>query len=433
MADPGTAPAGLLARLSRSPHLVRHGRALLGVGLVSGVGVAATAAFQFVAIRGLGPAEYAVLASALALLNVASIGSSALRNSVAVAVADAGAASATSARPRRRDGSITEAWVLGAVCTVGLAVAAPLASGGLDVWVLALVALAVAPYFLFSRAQGLLQGGGRAKAVVLWSSGAQVAQLVLAAVVLLLGGGATVVLAALAFVAVAGAVGSSVQAARERLTTSARPFGRDTTVVMALTIVFAWLISMDVVLVRAGAEPVVAGGYAAAVVVVKSTLIVPATLSLYLLPRFVARRGDAAMSRTGTNVTVMIALAGGLAMVAVVALLGDLVVSVFGGGYETVGEVLVPLALAWVPWAAIQALLIRVTATRSRTGLAVLLTAALVQWTGARMILPDLMGFIVFSGVLGTVIALALFIVHLRAAARAATSESVDPVNWRGP
>lgn len=398
-------------------HAQQHARALAGVLVVSAVGVASTAAFQLLVIRGLGPSVYGLLASFLALINVASIGSAALRNSVAVATAEA------RRRPVRRgprlDGSTIEALVLGAICTVGVLVASPLLGSG-EVSPLALVfaALTVGPYFLFARAQGLLQGAGRARAVVLWSTGAQVLQLGLSVVALALGWSAVGVLGALLLTSVLGTVGAAAQARRGALGTGPRAFSADTVVVLLLTVVFTWVTSMDVVLVRGGSPADVAGAYAAAVTVIKTILIVPSTLSLYLLPRFVARRDDSSMTRLGVAVTLGITLVASLVMVGLVTWLGDVVAAIFGDGYAQTAELLPLLAVAWIPWAMAQGLLIRLTAASTRVGVGALLVLALVQWFGGKAALPSVETFIVFNGAVGVAVLVAFLAAHLHLSRR---------------
>ncbi|MFP3671074.1 hypothetical protein SB717_38990, partial [Priestia sp. SIMBA_032] len=78
-----------------------------------------------------------------------------------------------------------------------------------------LTAAAMIPNFLFARAQGRLQGAGDSRAVVWWSTGAQMAQAVLALVAVLLSAESSAILAILVLTALAGAVGASLQARRE--------------------------------------------------------------------------------------------------------------------------------------------------------------------------------------------------------------------------
>jgi O-antigen/teichoic acid export membrane protein len=162
-------------------------------------------------------------------------------------------------------------------------------------------------------------------------------------------------------------------------------------------------------------------------VLVKTSLIVPGTLSLYLLPRFVSRRGDVAMTKLGVNVTLGITFVGGLVLLGVVTLLGDVVAAFFGAGYEEVAPILPALALAWIPWAMAHGVLTRLTAASSRVGLCVLVAVALVQWFGGRMVLPGIERFIVFLGVLGVVALLSLFVVHIVHTRRDAIPDARGP------
>lgn len=414
MTEPVVGPPGAAADGARA-HATHHARALAGVLTIGGVGVLATAAFQLVVIRGLGPTGYGLLASFLALINVASVASAALRNSVAVAAAKATTLDETPTGRRRLDGSTVEALVLGGLCMVGVLVASPLVGGEEGVAPAALVfaVLAVGPYFLFARAQGLLQGASRTGVVVLWSTGTQVLQLGLSVAVMALGWGAVGVLGAILVTSLVGTVGSAIQARRLQLVTRTRPFTPETVVVLALTIAFTWTVSVDVVLVQMEVDGALAGAYAAAATVVKTMLIVPATLSLYLLPRFVHRRRDAAMTRLGVLVTLGITLVAGGVMVGLVAVAGDFIAGVFGSGYDRTADILPVLALAWIPWAMAQGLLIRLTAVSSRAGVVAVVVLALCQWFGGRAVLPSVSGFITFNGVLGVVVLAAFVGIHL--------------------
>jgi len=409
--------------------LSQHGRAMVHIGAVSAVGIIASVGFQLVVIRGLGPQQYGLLASFLALINVAAIGSAALRNSVAVNTADSALRSGVPKRTvKRLDSSMVEALVLGGACTAGIVFLSPFLAGSLDTNVIALlfVAFTVTPYFIFSRAQGLLQGTGDSASVVWWSTGAQVAQLVLGAFAVLLGLGAVGVLSVLLATAILGAFGSTYQARSRGIvsTGKAKPFSRDTSVVLLITIAFAWLTNVDVILVRAGSSEEIAGAYAAAAVVIKTTLIIPATLSLYLLPRFVMRKGDTAMTKLGVNVTLAITFVTGIAMVALVSIAGRVIVPVFGEGYQASVTFLPWLALAWLPWAMSQGLLIRLTASSSKSSLLVLVLAALVQWFGSAALLPDVFAMILLNGVAGLAVLVVLFIIHLMSAGTGGSSRT---------
>lgn len=396
----------------------QHGGALLGIAAAVALGVSATAGFQVVASRGLGPRDFGLLTAFLALINIAAIGSTALRNAVAVDVA----ATATGVHPAKRrgrfDSSAVEAFTLGAAFTVALLLLAPWLAGSLQSSVYApfIVAATVLPYFLFARSLGILQGRRRARAVVWWSTLAQVVQLLLALVVLALGWGATGVLLVYLLTILVVTWGSWRMTRGAPIASNRRPFNATTTVVLLLSIGFAWLTSVDVILVRSGVAENAAGAYSAGAVLVKMTLILPATLSLYLLPRFVSSKGNPALSRLGVNLTVALTVAAGLVIAGVLWVGGAFITALlFGDEYGQTAKLLPAMALAWIPWAMTQAILVRITAVASRWGLLVLVVAAAAQWIGAKTVLPNLDAMIAVNGVVGLAAFALLFVIHLNA------------------
>lgn len=397
--------------------LVRHGRALAEIAGVSVLGIVATTAFQLITIRGLGPAAYGLLAAALALINVAAIGSSALRNSVAVTTAEAlhSHGVAPGGRTRRVDGALVEALVLGGIGTIGVfALSSTLAAPGpAGILTVVLTAAAMIPNFLFALQQGRLQGAEDSRAVVWWSTGAQVAQALLALVAILLGAGSVAILAILVLTALVGAIGAGAMARRRSLVVGRSPFTVQSTVVLLLTVGFAWLTNADVVLVRAGTPEQLSGAYAAAAVLVKTTLIIPATFSLYLLPRFVRSRGNAAMTNLGVSVILGITLLTGFAMFLLVSLWGPWIVGLlFGSHYAATAGIVVGFSIAWLPWALAQGVLVRITAAASKTALAVFALAAVAQWLVASATLPDIDSWLLGNGLIGLAAFLALYGIH---------------------
>jgi O-antigen/teichoic acid export membrane protein len=352
---------------------------------------------------------------------VAAIGSSALRNSVAVTTAEAlhrgTSKSSDASGRRRRDGSIIEALILGGVGTLGVILFAPTISapGAVGVAVVGLTASAMIPNFLFARAQGRLQGEGDSRSVVWWSSGAQVAQALLALVAVLLGGDAVAILAILVLTAVAGALGASIQSRRDHLPAPTRAFTANSTVVLLLTVGFAWMTNADVVFVRGLVHGEAVGAYAAAAVLIKTTLIVPATFSLYLLPRFVRRRDDTAMTALGVNVILAATIVTGLLMFGVVSLFGDFIVHLlFGAGYAQTEQIVIPFSLAWIPWALAQGVLVRITAAASRAALIAFGVAIAAQFGLAILTLPSIVNWLLANGILGLLLFAVLFAIHLR-------------------
>jgi O-antigen/teichoic acid export membrane protein len=397
-------------------YLRRHAAPLLSVGGLSILGIAATSAFQIVSGRGLGPGAFGLLSAFLAIVNIAAIGASALQNSVAVVTASPEEELPPADR-RRLDGPLVEALVLGGVATLAILVTAPTLASALGTTnhTVVLAALTVLPCFLFSVAQGRLQGAGRAMAVTGYLTGQQFLKLLLGGAALIVGLGAVSVLFSVLVATVLVAAAASLQAHRLNLWSSVTAFSRRSVVLISLTLAFAWLTNIDVVLVRAHTGEIVSGAFAAAAVLAKTGMLIPTVLSLYLLPRFASRGQDRDAVGYGVNVVLVTVLVSGIALALGLGILGDLLVRLlFGGGYEHAAELLPWTALAYLPWALAQGLLISLTARASRGALAVLLAAGVVQWISATVFLPDVRAMIAAIGVTGLVTAASLFALHLR-------------------
>jgi O-antigen/teichoic acid export membrane protein len=395
-------------------YLRRHAGPLITVGGLAGVGILSTSVFHVVTGRGLGPGAFGLLAAFLAIVNIGAIGASALQNSVAVVTADQ-EGSTTGQAGRRFDGATIEALVLGGTVTVAVVAAAPLLAEWLGTSSLAvyLAALTITPSFLFSVALGRLQGRSRTTAVLGYSTASQVLRLLLAVAVLAAGLGAVSVLFAVLISIVAVAVAATWHTRRVQAGSSMRAFSRKSTVLILLTLSFAWLTNIEVVLVRANTVEEVSGAFAAGAVLAKMILLVPTVLSLYLLPRFVFRKTDSGAVRYGVNIVLGTVLTAGLAVAVVVAILGDTLVQIlFGTGYDLAAELLPWMAVAYLPWALAQGLLISLTATASQRALAVLVTAAVVQWVAASFLLPDVRAMIAVIGGIGVVTTGTLFTLH---------------------
>ncbi len=395
----------------------------MSVGGVAVLGIASTSAFHVVTGRGLGPAGFGLLAAFLAIVNIAAIGASALQNSVAVVSAlPAQHTPGVAQRQRWMDSAVVEAVVLGGIASAAVVLAAPYLAVELNTSVLAvnMAALTMIPSFLLSVALGRLQGTGRALAVSAYSTGSQLLRVALAGTVLLVGLGAVSVLASVLVAIAAAALIATWHARGVRLPVGSKAFSRKSVVLILLTLAFAWLTNIDVVLVRSGTTDDVSGSFAAAAVLAKTMLLVPTTLSLYLLPRFAARNSNKDAVRFGVIVVLATVLVSGLAMAVGVSLFGDVLVRVlFGASFAPAAHLLPWLAVAYLPWALAQGLLISLTAAVSRSALVVLVVAGVLQWVAAEVLLPDLTSTIVAIGVIGLATTGALFLLHQRTNLRA--------------
>jgi O-antigen/teichoic acid export membrane protein len=413
---------------SASSHYANHSAAVIRLGLISVLGIAATFGFQIITARMLGPEDFGVLSAFFAIVSMAAIGSSSLQNAVAVQTARALAAGGSGIPPRRLDGFTIEALVLGGGGALIVALGSPLIMQGLNtaLFVPLLAAVTVLLSFLFARSVGSIQGSGDSQSAVWWTTISLVLRLALVALAFAFGLGLA---GALASVLLASAIAMAGAAFRTRsVPVEHRPFRLVGIVVMVMSIAFAWLTNVDVILVRAHLSESTAGIYSASVMLVKAGFLIPATLSLYLLPRFVRQEGNAGMTRLGVRVTVLTTAGGGVIMTLFFFMAGSLAVRLlFGEAYETSNLFIGGLSLAYLPWIVAQGLLIRMNALASWTASISLAAAAAIQWIGGTLLLPNLTGFIWLLGMLGLAV-LGLFVLINRAAARRADAGRAQPL-----
>ena len=369
------------------------------VVILTGIGIISTAAFQLLVIRRLGPESYGMLAAYLALINVASIGSSAVRSSVAVGAARADLQVARG----KRDRTLWESAAYGLAFSA--AVIVMLFTGAYNSWIAgALVAVSVIPYFVFARAQGLMQGNHRVARVLIWSTGAQLGQLIGALAAMLLGLGWLGVLAATMLTALLGAMFSTRDVQKLSLISTAKPFTPIAVRALTITIAFTWLISMDVTWVQQFGSATSAGEYGAIVSLVKVGFLVPTTLALYLLPRFARNIDDSKFQARALGWSAAAATVSGGAFALVLWLWPGAVTIFFGAAYANAGSIAFLIALAYLPWVVAQSITTQFTAQGSPLAAIVLIVAAAVQYLVARAVLPDLNGWILAHGLIGLAI-----------------------------
>ncbi len=405
-------------------HLRSHGRALLAVGVASALGIIASFAFQLLSARFLSPADFGLLAAFFVIVNVAAIGSASLQNSVTVQTASALTPADPAPAPRRR--WPVDAILLGAGGAVVVAVLAPWLASALSTTPLVILAAAatIPMSFVFADAMGLLQGSGQVARAVWWSTFSQTARVAFAVLAIAvgtgLGGIVGAVLAAL-IVAVIGGVWTARRVPRP----VDGVFSRSGIVIVVLTVAFAWLTSSDVIFLRAGAPEDLAGMYASVTVLVKTGFLLPSTLSLYLLPRFVKHRDNPDMSRIGVLATLGLSLGTSVAMIVVFLLLGDWIVAlIYPAAYAPASDLLVPAALAYLPWIAAQGMMIKMTSSASPAAAVLLLGASVAQWIAFTVAIPDITAMLISYAVIGTVVLVAFFTIDMRAARRLRTARA---------
>ena len=399
-------------------HVRSHGKALLAVGVASGLGIVASFAFQLLSARFLSPADFGLLAAFFVIVNVAAIGSASLQSSVTVQTASA--LTSVEARDVKKKRWPLDAIVLGLGGAAVVAALSPWLASALDTTPLVILAAAVTiPLsFIFADAVGLLQGSGRVAQAVWWSTFSQIARVIFAvgaiAIGTGLGGFIGAVLAALVVAVVGG-----LWTARDVPRPPSGVFSQAGITIIVLTVAFAWLTSSDVIFLRAGAPEALAGMYASVTVLVKTGFLLPSTLSLYLLPRFVKHRDNPNLSRIGVLATLGLSIATSVAMILVFLVLGDWIVGlIYPDAYAPAADLLVPTALAYLPWIAAQGMMIKMTSSASRGAAALLIAAAAAQWITFTITIPDITAMLVSYAAIGIVVLGAFFAIDIRNARR---------------
>jgi O-antigen/teichoic acid export membrane protein len=259
---------------------------------------------------------------------------------------------------------------------------------------------------------------------VWWTTVAQLARVAFVLVAVLVGAGIGGVIGAV-IASIAVSLAGAEWAARHIRRPSTGAFSLTGVTIIGLTVSFAWLTSSDVIFLRAGAPEEVVGSYAAATVLVRAGFLIPSTLSLYLLPRFVRNRDNPGLSRTGVLVTLGISLATSGMMTLAFALLGDwLILLLYGEVYGGASALLVPASLAYLPWIAAHGLLIKMTSSASRGAMATLLVAVVAQWLTFTAVIPDVMAMLWAYGLIGAAVLIAFLFIDVIHSRRATASPS---------
>lgn len=416
MTENDTVTGSKPARTGIGVHVRSHGKALMAVGVASVLGIVASFAFQLISARFLSPADFGLLAAFFVIVNVAAIGSASLQSSVTVQTASA----LTTVRSGQRRRWPVDAVLLGVGGALIVAALSPwLASSLSTIPLVILAAAATIPLsFVFADAMGLLQGSGQVARAVWWSTFSQIARVAFAVLAIAIGTGLGGIVGAVLAALLVAVVGGMWTARRVP-----RPvdgvFSRAGITIVVLTVAFAWLTSADVIFLRAGAPEDLAGMYASVTVLVKTGFLLPSTLSLYLLPRFVKHRDNPDLSRIGVLATLGLSVATSVAMVLVFLVLGPWIVAlIYPEAYAPAADLLVPTALAYMPWIAAQGMMIKMTSSASPAAALLLLAASAAQWVTFSLTIPDLGAMLTSYAVIGVIVLVAFFTIDIGNARR---------------
>lgn len=385
------------------------------VAFLSGIGILATFLFQVATARLLSPSEYGLVAAFLAIVNIAAIGAGALQNAVTVQVAKQ---ESTPRLPLVRENSRVFRLIFSTFDATTVEAAALGFSGAIllllfykplsqqlhtDPIILVAAAVTIPISFFISRDLGILQGKEKTLATVSWSTLSAVIRLLFVIALLLAfqSAGAAILGVFLALVVTVIALWAQVK--RSSYKATHRPFNVASLSVIGITILFAWLTNIDIVFVRADLPGAEAGNYAVAASIIKATLIVPGTISLYLLPRLAKQHSNNTLGKP-LLLTLLVSLTGILILTAVLFTFGSSIFElIFGHQYELSNPFLATVSFTFTPWLLSQALLIKLNARTLFIGVPLLFAISLVQATLFSVTLPNLDAALWGNGAVGMV------------------------------
>lgn len=386
---------------------------LLGaISLVSALGIFAAFLFQIMTARFLGPIDFSLFAAFLAIVNIGAIGSTALQNAVTVQTARFIAVGKSGERSSKLDPTLIEATVIGLAFSMAIAAfSGPLSDYlGAPTWTVLLAALSLILSFLLARHLGIIQGSGQALSTVWWSSGHAIVRLIIGSSVFLFAFGVGGFVAVVMVSMLVMTIWVSLFLRKIPYRPDHAPFDRATIAVLMSTIAFAWLTNVDVIFLRALANPLDSGNYAVVALLVKTGFIIPGTLSLYFLPKLTVKNSGP----SGLSIPIAITTLGILVLTTFLWLFGPLVVrTFFGASYVVTSEFLLLMCVSLAPWVLLQTILIRTNGLATIAAPIVLILSAAIQWPIFAFTLPNIEAMIISNGALGILVCLALWAILL--------------------
>ena len=319
--------------------------------------------FQIVTGRLLTVDEYGLLAGFMSAITIIAVSTSALQTTAARAIA------VGENRPERRGffDDLTRTACLGAVIfAVIVAAVAPFLSGFFKIGLIPIFVLGAyaLPSSLDSIAAGRLQGARRFRALALYSACQAIAKLGLAFVLIVAGLRVGGLIAGLALSsAVVSLVGMS--ASREVGAVEAHILSADVRRGFFAFLLLWVIVSVDLAFARAYFKPHDAGVYAAAAVLGKAVLWLPAVVTQLIFPSLAQRSANQQGSASVMSRAVIIIVA--ISSTAVVGLRlfgGPIFTILYGSRYDGAADIAWKIGLAMIPLTIVNLLLYHSIARR---------------------------------------------------------------------
>ncbi|MEO6653671.1 MAG: oligosaccharide flippase family protein [Ilumatobacteraceae bacterium] len=353
----------------------------VGGGLVIGVAMvianAANYGFQIVAGRFLSVEEYGLLAGFMAVVTVVTVATSALQTTAARAIA---------ADEYHRDGHFIDgltksSMLIGAVVALVTVPLSPIASRFFNIGWLPLILLGVyvVPSALDSIAAGRLQGLHRFTGMAVYSCSQAIAKLGTATIILAVGFRVTGLIAGLVLSSGVIAAGGVI-ASRRAGSIDVHAFDPDVRRAFAAFTIFWFMLGADVLFARAFFEENEAGLYAAASVLGKAVLWIPAVVAQFLFPRLAkqSKLGESVVAVAVRAATVVIAVV--VVSVSGLYLAGEQVFRIlYGERYVEAADIAWKVGLAVAPLALVNLLIQHFLARRQGTFLRIMVVVVIVE------------------------------------------------------
>lgn len=331
----------------------RSGMAVAAVVLIANL---SNYGFQIVTGRLLTVNDYGLLAGFMSAITIIAVSTAALQSAAAKAVA-------VGENDPERHGyfdNLTRTSMLGALLFgVVVAAAAPVLSRFFKVGLLPIIFLGIyaIPSSLDSIVSGRLQGARRFQALAVYSAGQAIAKLGLATILIVAGLRVSGLIAGLTL--------SSAVIAMWGMTTT-RDVGAISTHVLGpevrrgfFALLLLWvMVSIDLAFARAYFPPHYAGVYAAAAVLGKAVLWLPAVVTQLIFPYLAEQsaKQQGAASVTSRAGLVIIGMSG-TAVLGLYLFGGPLFTLLYGGRYDGASDIAWKIGLAMLPFAIVNLLM----------------------------------------------------------------------------
>lgn len=388
----------------RAVALIRKPKPWFWGFVLTAVGIVITLIFQVLAARTIGPEDFAKFASFLAIVNIGAIGAGALQNSVAIRVASSSGLMEVEQHWFSKHSTLIESSILGIGALSLILAFSPLLNeiNGSSEATLIAASISFPLSFWFSRNLGVLQGNDKSVQTLWLSTTSTVFRLVLfLCLVPLLGAlpsSIASVIVALLFVSIV----SFFVISRTKDRGYGKPFTQKSTLVIFNTIIFAWLTNSDVIFFKNLTIPQTASDYSVASMFIKAALVIPGTISIFLLPKLArdksGNKGSLSSFNRSSYITFVSAI--GISLFLLIAG-GNVIGLLFGKSYSLTNQFVFLVSISFIPWIMAQNELMRTNTNAFKKETLFLVLFAVMQAILFIWLLPNVVAAIAANFIVG--------------------------------